>query len=130
MIQIKRIYEPYQETDGIRYLVDRVWPRGIKRTEARLDGWLKELAPSTALRKWFAHIPGRFPEFVEQYRKELEANPPAQAELLRLVEQRKQHTITLLYGAKDQQFNQAAALKLFLDEKIRADSQPDGLEKR
>lgn len=119
-IQIKRIYEPYQESDGIRLLVDRVWPRGIKKEDARLDGWLKELAPSTALRKWFGHIPERYPQFSEQYRQELDANPQAQADILRVIQESQQHTVTLLYGAKNQQFNQAVVLKAYLEDHMGA----------
>lgn len=119
-IQIKPIYEPFQESDGIRLLVDRVWPRGISKEKSHLDGWLKELAPSTVLRRWFGHIPEKFPQFSEQYRKELDANPQAQTDLLQVIQQSRQHTVTLLYGAKNQQFNQAVVLKAYLDDKMNA----------
>jgi len=111
-IAIKRIYEPFSKTDGYRILVDRLWPRGIKKENAHVDRWLKEVAPSTALRKWFNHEPEKWKSFVTKYRAELKGSS-ALDELLAL---RKQHkTVTLLYSAKDEQCNQAGALKGLID---------------
>jgi uncharacterized protein YeaO (DUF488 family) len=103
--RIKRIYEPPAKSDGLRVLVDRLWPRGVKKTEARLDLWMKDVAPSTELRKWFGHEPERFAEFKRRYKKEL--SKEALAELRKLG---KGKTVTLLYGAKDPEMNQAAVL--------------------
>jgi len=103
--QIKRIYEPPAKSDGLRVLVDRLWPRGVKKTDARLDFWMKDVEPSTELRKWFGHEPERFAEFKRRYKKEL--SKEALAELRKLD---KGKTVTLLYGAKDPKMNQAAVL--------------------
>ena len=102
---IKRVYEKPAKSDGMRILVDRLWPRGVKKTEARLDCWMKEIAPSQELRKWFGHEPERFVEFKRRYRKEL--SKEALAELRKLG---KGRTVTLLYGARDPEMNQAAVL--------------------
>jgi uncharacterized protein YeaO (DUF488 family) len=111
-IAIKRVYEPFSKTDGYRILVDRLWPRGIKKEDAHVDQWLKEVAPSTALRKWFNHEPEKWKSFLTKYKAELKGSA-ALDELLALLKQNK--TITLLYGAKDEQHNQAVALKQFID---------------
>lgn len=110
-IHIKRIYEPASRSDGKRILVDRMWPRGMKREDAQVDAWLKEVAPSSALRRWFGHDPEKWPEFRARYLDELERNP-AIAELRELAGERK--TITLLFGAKDSLHNNAAVLRDFL----------------
>lgn len=109
-IRIKRIYEPAGEKDGLRILVDRVWPRGISRDDAGIVGWEKDVAPSTALRKWFGHKPERWLEFRRRYRAELKHNP-AVAALRKLV---RGKTVTLLYGARDEAHNQAVVLAAFL----------------
>ena len=103
--RIKRVYEKPASTDGMRVLVDRLWPRGLKKTDAKIDLWMKEVAPSTELRKWFGHEPERFPEFKRRYRKEL--SKEAFAELRKLG---RGKTVTLLYGARDPEMNQAAVL--------------------
>lgn len=109
-IAIKRVYEPFSKADGYRILVDRLWPRGIKKEDAHVDLWLKEVAPSTALRKWFNHEPEKWRSFLSKYKAELKES----AALEELQALRKQHkTVTLLYGAKDEQHNQAVALKQF-----------------
>ena|SRR5689334_23818713 len=109
-IAIKRVYEPFSKADGYRILVDRLWPRGLKKEDAHVDLWLKEVAPSTALRKWFNHEPEKWKSFLSKYKAELKGS----AALEELQALRKQHkTITLLYGAKDEQHNQAVALKQF-----------------
>lgn len=120
-LQIKRIYEPYMESDGLRYLVDRLWPRGISKEQAHLTGWLKNLAPSALLREQFGHIAQNFAAFNAHYREELDANAEAQAELRQIIEQSRQQTVTLLYGAKDPHLNQAVVLRDYLEEKARAE---------
>lgn len=106
-ISIKRIYLPAEDSDGCRVLVDRLWPRGIKKEDAKVDLWAKTLAPSVELRKWFNHIPERFEEFSKKYVEELKANPEA---ALVLDELRRHDKVTLLYGAKDEQHNNAVVL--------------------
>lgn len=107
MIRIKRIYDKPAKDDGIRVLVDRLWPRGVSKEDAQLDEWLKDVAPSTELREWFDHKPERFEEFAKRYEHELHANP-AMGELKKLAA--KASTLTLLYGAKDPQINHAVVL--------------------
>ncbi len=106
-ISIKRVYLPAEDSDGYRVLVDRLWPRGIKKEDARIDLWAKALAPSAELRKWFNHIPERFEAFSEKYKEELKANP----EVAPVLDVLRQHDkVTLLYGAKDEQHNNAVVL--------------------
>ncbi|MDD4043327.1 MAG: DUF488 domain-containing protein [Anaerolineaceae bacterium] len=115
--KIKRIYEDYEPTDGWRVLVDRIWPRGVSKEEARLDAWSKELAPSTELRKWFGHIPEKYNEFRKRYYKELDNNPEAQRLLTDLRSKSKDNVVTLLYSAKDTERNQAVVLLEYLEKK-------------
>ncbi len=110
--KIKRAYEKPARSDGCRVLVDRLWPRGVSKAEAGIDQWRKEIAPSTALRKWFAHDPARWVEFKRRYFAELDALPELLAELRKLATGR---TVTLIYGAKDTEHNQAVALKEYLE---------------
>lgn len=117
MLQIKRIYDPFQESDGVRLLVDRLWPRGISKENAHLDGWLKELAPSPQLRMWFGHKAENFAEFAMLYRAELDASPQAQAAAQQIILQSTKTMVTLLYGAKDSQINHAVILRAYLHEK-------------
>jgi uncharacterized protein YeaO (DUF488 family) len=107
-IRLKRVYDKPANADGRRVLVDRIWPRGLSKQEARVDEWLKELAPSTELRKWFGHEPGRWKEFKKRYAAELE-NQREQVE--QLAQAAKKRTVTLLFGAKDIKHNNAVALK-------------------
>ena len=107
-IQIKRVYEKPDVKDGFRILVDRLWPRGLTKEKAAVDLWLKEIAPSTELRKWFAHDPEKWKEFQKKYLKELKENTEA---VDTLKEHLKKGTITLLYGAKDEAHNEAEVLK-------------------
>jgi uncharacterized protein YeaO (DUF488 family) len=109
-LKIKRVYEPAASTDGLRVLVDRVWPRGVSKKKAALDHWMKDAAPSTALRKWFGHKPERWAEFRKRYQKELSGNA-ALKDLRKLVEGRR---ATLLYGAHDTEHNQAVVLASLL----------------
>jgi uncharacterized protein YeaO (DUF488 family) len=116
VIQIRRVYADPAPREGQLFLVDRLWPRGIKKEALALDGWLKEAAPSAELRRWFAHQPGRWAEFQKRYRAELDANPPAWQPLLQAARRRR---VTLLYAARDSEHNNALALKAYLDEKLR-----------
>jgi uncharacterized protein YeaO (DUF488 family) len=109
-LRLKRAYEPAEGGDGRRVLVDRIWPRGVSKDEAHIDLWLKEVAPSTALRKWFGHEPGRWPQFRERYLKELKGNPAV--EQLRQI--MAEGPTTLVYGAKDTERNQAVVLAEYL----------------
>lgn len=112
MFRVKRIYDDVSRDDGVRILVDRVWPRGVSKSQARIDRWIKELAPSTELRKWFNHDAGRWSEFKRRYFRELEKKPvELVAELIRIAEE---DTVTLVYSAKDRDHNQAQALREFL----------------
>ena len=115
MVRIARIYLPPGKKDGLRVLVDRLWPRGVKKEKAQVDEWMKEIAPSNELRKWFGHKPERWTEFQKRYRAELVKNK----ELVRTLRamERRQGTITLLFGAKDQEHNQAVVLRDFLKAK-------------
>ena len=113
MLKTKRVYEPAEPSDGTRFLVDRLWPRGIKKDKLEMKAWLKDVAPSPGLRKWFAHDPARWQEFQGRYRAELEANPDAWKPIL---EAAKQGDVTLLYSARDTEHNSAVLLKAFLEE--------------
>lgn len=108
-IRLKRAYDAAAAEDGIRVLVDRLWPRGLKRDGAAIDHWLKGLAPSTELRRWFGHDPSRWPEFEQRYRAELAANPPDLAVLRRLRE--GSGRLTLLFAAADTERNNAVVLR-------------------
>ena len=109
MIERKRIYEPYNKKDGYRVLVDRLWPRGVSKEKAHLDVWLKDIAPSTELRKWFNHDPKKWADFKKKYQVELKKNKEA---VLTLKQAKKKHSIiTLLYGAKDEMHNEAVVIK-------------------
>jgi uncharacterized protein YeaO (DUF488 family) len=112
MLVAKRVYDPPARDDGFRVLVDRLWPRGLSKVRAKVDLWLKDVAPSNALRKWFGHDPARWSEFVRRYRAELKTQKDAVAELRKI---RKSHPrVTLLYGARDTEHNNAVALLKFL----------------
>lgn len=108
MLKIKRVYEKPAKDDGWRVLVDRLWPRGMKKESAHIDAWMKEVAPSDALRKWFAHDPAKWNEFQKRYRAELSKTKNAIAELKSMASQHKD--LTLVYGAKDEAHNQAVVL--------------------
>ena len=111
-IRIKRVYEKRSDADGMRILVDRLWPRGLTKEKAAVDLWFKNIAPSTELRKWFGHDPNKWKEFIKRYRMELKKN---KEQALLLKEQAGSGTVTLLYGAKDEQHNEAIVLKQVLD---------------
>lgn len=108
---IKRVYDPPSDQDGVRVLIDRLWPRGLSKERAKVDHWLKDLAPSTALRKWFQHDPDRWQEFQTRYARELDRHPESIKEILAMA---RQKPVTLLYGAANPQYNHAIALKAYL----------------
>lgn len=110
-IKIKRIYEPFSKADKYRVLVDRLWPRGIKKEDAHIDIWLKEVAPSAELRKWFNHEPEKWKQFSKKYKAELKSSA-ALDELKQLAQEHK--SLTLLYAAKDEQHNNAVILQNIL----------------
>jgi uncharacterized protein YeaO (DUF488 family) len=116
MIQIKRVYEPAARSDGVRFLVERLWPRGIKKESLHARAWLKDAAPSPELRKWFNHDPARWTEFKRRYRSELKAEPAAWQPILNAA---RRGTVTLLYSAHDTEHNSALLLKQFLDRRLR-----------
>ncbi|HXD78411.1 MAG TPA: DUF488 domain-containing protein [Puia sp.] len=111
-LKIKRVYEKPAKEDGRRILVDRLWPRGLTKEKAHIDLWLKEIAPSTTLRKWFGHDPAKWDEFQKRYRMELKTNKE-QVSLLK--EEQNKGVVTLVYGAKDEEHNEALVLKDWLD---------------
>ena len=108
MVSVKRIYEPASTNDGCRILVDRLWPRGISKQEARIDYWLKDVAPSNELRKWFNHDVVKWEEFKQKYKQEIQSNPKALQELQAIINGQEQ--ATLVFAAKDQQHNNAIVL--------------------
>lgn len=110
--RLKRVYDPAAADDGRRILVDRVWPRGLRREDAAIDEWLREIAPSSELRRWFAHDRARWDEFVRRYRAELDSMPETVAHLLELG---RRQTVTLCFGARDRECNNAVALKHYLE---------------
>jgi uncharacterized protein YeaO (DUF488 family) len=114
VIQIKRTYEPMRREDGHRILVERLWPRGIRKEALAVDAWLKEVAPSTSLRKWFGHRLERWDEFRRRYRKELSANRESWSPILAAS---KGGTVTLLYSAHDREHNGAVVLRQYLIER-------------
>jgi uncharacterized protein YeaO (DUF488 family) len=112
MIKVKRAYDSPEPGDGTRFLVDRLWPRGVRKEDLKIDGWLKEAAPSDDLRKWFGHDPDRWQEFTQRYFLELD-DLPAALEPIRKAAQ--QGDVTLVYSARDTEHNQAVALKEYLE---------------
>lgn len=114
MIKLKRVYKKPERTDGKRILVDRLWPRGLRKEDADIDEWLKEIAPSDSLRRWYGHKQERWQEFWKRYRAELK-KPEASELLMKLRHEGKRQTVTLLYGAKDEERNNTVVLKDFLE---------------
>jgi uncharacterized protein YeaO (DUF488 family) len=112
MIQIKRAYDPPAASDGTRFLVDALWPRGIKKKDLQLDGWLKDAAPSSKLRRWFGHDPARWEEFQQRYFAELDAKPEA---LQPIRDAADKGNVTLIYSARDTEHNNAVALLRYLE---------------
>lgn len=116
MIQTKRVYEPPARGDGARFLVERLWPRGVKKAELDAQAWLKEVAPSTELRRWFAHDPSKWSEFKRKYFAELKQEAEACKPILQAA---RRGNVTLLYSARDTEHNNAVALKAYLDKKLQ-----------
>ncbi len=111
MIKIKRVYEEPDRSDGFRILVDRLWPRGLKKEEVKVDLWLKDIAPSDELRKWFEHDPGKWDEFKRRYSEELKEKK----ELVDLIIAKVHSGVTLLYGTKEEKYNNARALEEYIE---------------
>jgi len=112
IIRIKRAYDKPAKEDGVRILVDRLWPRGVTKEEAAIKGWAKDLAPTTELREWFGHDPALWPEFQKKYKAELKKNEAVEAFL---EEHREEKVLTLVYAAKDEQHNHAIVLQQYLE---------------
>ncbi|MCM8748672.1 DUF488 domain-containing protein [Thermomicrobiaceae bacterium CFH 74404] len=123
MIRIKRVYEPPAAEDGQRFLVERLWPRGLRKDAMLLDGWLREVAPSDGLRRWFDHDPAKWDEFRRRYAAELDERPESWRPLL---EAARQGPITLLFSARDTEHNNAVALKAYLESKLASDQSGRG----
>ena len=111
-IRLKRAYEVAEPADGMRFLVERLWPRGVRKEALRLDAWLREVAPTADLRRWFAHDPAKWSEFRKRYWQELDGHPEAWAPL---IDAARRSVVTLVYGSHDQQHNNAIALREYLD---------------
>lgn len=116
MLKAKRVYEDAKRSDGTRFLVERLWPRGIKKDSLKMKAWLKDVAPSPDLRKWFAHDPHKWTEFQRRYRAELKSNPDAWKPIL---EAATHGDVTLLYSTRDTEHNSALLLKSFLEEQMK-----------
>lgn len=121
MIQLKRAYDPASSTDGTRLLVERLWPRGVKKTSLKVTSWLKDVAPSTELRKWFSHDPAKWNTFRSRYFDELKANPDAWRPI---IDAERHGTITLIYSSHDMEHNNAVALQEFLKRRSRKKAPP------
>ncbi len=119
MIRVRRVYEPVDVADGTRFLVERLWPRGTRKEALALDDWLKDVAPSTALRQWFGHDPAKWEEFRQRYTAELDAQPTAWQPIL---DATRANPVTLLFSSHDLEHNNAVALKAYLDARLRGDS--------
>ena len=117
-ILIKRVYDAPESRDGYRILIDRLWPRGIRKDEARLSDWVKAIAPTTIIRKEFNHEPANMAVFQAKYVAELDSNPEAATFIRILAEKLKEENVTLVYGARDEKYNHAVILKGWLEEKI------------
>lgn len=116
MIQVKRVYDPAEKTDGTRFLVDRLWPRGMKKESLKMADWPKEIAPSNALRRWFNHDPTKWKEFQRRYRAELAGEGEMWQPLLNAA---REGDVTLLFSAHDVEHNNAVVLKSFLDKRLQ-----------
>jgi uncharacterized protein YeaO (DUF488 family) len=115
MIQLRRVYDPPGKAEGRRYLVERLWPRGVRKDDLPLEAWLKDVAPSTELRRWYAHEVAKWEEFQRRYRAELDANEAAWQPLLQAA---REGTITLLYSARDTEHNSALVLQAYLKKRL------------
>jgi len=119
MIKLKRVYEPASPDDGVRILVERLWPRGIKKDALKLDTWLKEVAPSDGLRRWFGHEPKKWNGFRDRYFAELDANPQTWESVAKAV---RRGRVTLIYSSRDTEHNNAVALRNYLEDKMQRGS--------
>jgi len=127
MLRLKRAYEPVSRADGMRVLVERLWPRCVSKAELHLDGWIKDVAPSTELRRWFSHDPEKWPEFRALYFRELDSRPESWRPLLSAVRRR---TVTLVYSSHDEGHNNAVALKDYLQTKERRRRRQSSVSRR
>ena len=116
MITLKRAYDPVSRTDGTRFLVERLWPRGVAKTDLRIDAWLKDAGPSTELRKWFSHDPAKWTDFRRRYFRELDSRPEAWQPILSAA---RRGTVTLVYSSHDTHHNNAVALQQYVQTKSR-----------
>lgn len=116
MIRLRRVYEPAAPEDGERVLVERLWPRGMRKADLQMDAWAKDVAPTTELRRWFGHDPAKWEEFQRRYRGELDTEPEAWAPLL---EAARKGTVTLLFSSHDAEHNNAVVLKSYLEAQLR-----------
>jgi len=116
MIKLKRVYDPVTDDDGTRFLVEQLWPRGIKKSDLQMQAWLKDVAPSSSLRRWFSHDPKKWNDFTERYFRELRSNVRA---LEPIVAAAKQGTVTLLYSSRDTEDNNAVALRDYIEGQSR-----------
>jgi len=123
MIKLKRVYEQEGPDDGVRYLIERLWPRGVKKVSLHIDGWLKDAGPGTELRKWFSHDPEKWQEFRRRYFAELDRAPDIWAPIR---EAARQGTVTLLYSSHDTEHNNAVALKEYIEHKMGAKTRTAG----
>lgn len=117
VVKVKRVYERPSSRDGLRFLVERLWPRGLRKAEVKVDGWVRDVAPSSRLRRWFGHDPSRWVEFQRRYFRELSASRAAWTPL---VEAAERHRVTLIYSSHDTKHNNAVALLRFLRPRILA----------
>ncbi len=115
MITVKRAYDPISRADGTRFLVERLWPRGLSKTKLHLDAWLKDVGPSTELRKWFGHDPNKWNEFRKRYRRELDSHPDACQPIMSAA---RRSPVTLVYSSHDTEHNNAVALREYLEAKM------------
>src|SRR4051794_40132279 len=127
MLRIKRVYEPAARTDGARLLVERLWPRGLKKEKLKLDGWLKDVAPSTELRKWFGHDPAKWKEFQRRYWSEIDGHPAA---LEPIPDAQSKGMVTLLFSSRDAAHNNVVALKAYLEAKGKSGRLKGSVRKR
>jgi uncharacterized protein YeaO (DUF488 family) len=121
MLKLKRAYEPVTSADGVRFLVERLWPRGVSKTKLHLDAWLKDVGPSTELRRWFSHDPEKWSQFRSRYFRELDSRPDSWRPIVTAA---RGHTVTLVYSSHDEEHNNAVALKEYLQAKKRGRRPP------
>lgn len=114
-IKTKRAYDKHEAGDGVRILVERLWPRGLSKKDAKVDIWLKDVAPSTELRKWFSHEPAKWEEFIRRYYRELDQNPGALKQLSEIV---RKNDVTFVYASREGRYNSALALKEYIDKHV------------